>query len=75
MPEPLQEVSTAFHIFRRDLAGRLSALRWLICGLTGCAAVAVFLILGKVDQLETAAARSTAILERVEAQINRIAAR
>ena len=71
--ETLREVGVALDGFRADVLGQFSTLKWIIGGVTAAGLAAGGLMFSKIDALEDAAARNTAILERIESAIDRTA--
>lgn len=67
--ETLREVGIALD----GLSSKMSTLQWIIGGIAGLGVACAGFIYVKVDALEEAAARNTAILERIEAQLSEVA--
>ncbi|MHA7849400.1 hypothetical protein [Roseovarius sp.] len=71
--ETLREVGVALDGFRQDVIGQFTTLKWIIGGVTALGIGVAALLFNKVDRLEEAAARHTAILERIESSVNDVA--
>jgi hypothetical protein len=71
--ETLREVGVALSGFRDEVAGQFTNVKWLLGGMAGLAIVVAGALYAKVDKLEEASARNTAILERIEAQLDKVA--
>ena len=69
----LREVGVALDGFREDVRGQFNTLKWIIGGIAAGGLVIAGVLFSKVDALENTAARNTAILERIEAQLTAMA--
>lgn len=59
--------------FRADVAGQFVNLKVILSGCAAIGLLAAGTLFAKVDNLEEAAARNGAILERIEAQLDKVA--
>lgn len=71
--QTLREVGVALEGFRADVAGQFVNVKWILGALAASGVVLAGTLFVKIDRLEDAAARSTAILERIEAQLDKVA--
>ncbi len=76
MAEPFQtlrEVGVALDAFRSEVSGQFTTIKWIMGGAMALGVVVAGMLFSKVDRLEEIAARNTAILERIEEKMDRVA--
>jgi hypothetical protein len=67
------ELGVALSGYRSEVAGKKDLLKWMIGGVATLGVGATIFLASKVDTLEDAASRNSAILERLEASLNQVA--